>query len=185
MKLVITQNVTLDGVVDADGDWFEPIEEPGDIAETVREHMHAEDGLLLGRRTFEQLRGYWPGRDDPVGISKHLDSVHKHVVTSTVTDPEWENSSVIDADLLDYVRSLREEEGAEIGVTGSISVCHQLLEAGLVDEVRLFLYPVVIGDGRRLFPDGMPGTDFELAEAHPFRSGVVLLRYRHRGHRQS
>jgi dihydrofolate reductase len=183
MKLVMTQNVTLDGVVDADGGWFEPGDDSGDIAETVREHMHSEDGLLLGRRTFEEFRGFWPGRDDPVGISKHLDSVHKHVVTSTLSEPGWENSSVIDADLLDYVRSLREEEGAEVGVTGSISVCHQLLEAGLVDEIRLFLHPVVMGGGRQLFPDGMPSTDFELAESRPFRSGVVLLRYRHRGHR--
>ncbi len=109
----------------------------------------------MGRRTFVDLRGYWPKQtDDPTGITDYLNRVQKYVVSSTLTDPEWENSTVLAGDPVKEVRALKQQPGQDIVVTGSITLCHTLIEAGLVDEYRLFVYPVVQGRGRRLFPDG-------------------------------
>jgi dihydrofolate reductase len=103
--------------------------------------------------------------------------VHKYVVSSTMTDPEWQNSTVLSGDWAGQVRELKEQEGGEIGVTGSIRLTHALIEAGLVDEIRLFVYPVVQGRGRRLFPDGFEVPRLELLEARQFGNGVGYLRY--------
>lgn len=181
MRLVITENITLDGVIEATGGWFGPESgesESSDIVAELQGMMRNEDGLLLGRKTFEEFRGYWPKQtDDTTGISDHLNRVPKYVVSSTLDDPDWENTTVLSKDPIAEVRALREKPGRDLGVTGSITLCHALIDAGLVDEYRLFVYPVVNGRGRRLFMDGV-SNNLSLAEAKPFRSGVVLLTYR-------
>lgn len=191
MELVVTENITLDGVVDATEGWFDPAgDEEGadtsDILEVLQGQMEAEDGLLLGRVTFESFRGYWPKQvDDPTGITAHLDSVAKYVVSSTLEDPAWDNTTCLRGPLEDEVRALKNAPGRELGVTGSISLVHGLIEAGLVDEYRLFVYPVVLGRGARLFADATAVPRLRLVEATPFRSGVVLMRYRTAGSRHS
>jgi dihydrofolate reductase len=183
VDVVLTENITLDGVVDASGGWFapagdEPVDE-SDIEVELREEMAREDGLLLGRVTFEEFRGYWPAQtDDTTGITEHLNRVHKYVVSTTLDDPGWANTTVLRGPLVDEVRALREAPGGEVGVTGSITVAHQLIEAGLVDEYRLFVYPVVMGSGRRLFVEGTDRLDLRLERSTTFRSGVTLLVYR-------
>lgn len=185
MRLVITQNITLDGVVeqsDRTGEWFSVVSGDADTADleaALSEMMSAEDAQLYGRNTFEAMRGFWPNQtDDTTGVTKQLNEVHKYVISTTMDDPEWENSTVLHGDLLDEVRALKDRPGSNLGVTGSVSVCHALIAAGLVDEYRLLTYPVVVGAGQRLF-DGDGGTSLglELLEATPFTSGVVLLRY--------
>lgn len=183
MRLVITQNVTLDGVIEMTGDWFDPAAGEGadnsDHVAVVRRHMETEDALLLGRDTFESFRGYWPHQTgDTTGITDKLNRVQKYVVSSTMQDPEWENTTVLRGSLEDEVRKLKAEPGGEIGVTGSISVVCALISAGLVDEYRLFVYPVVLGRGERLFADATGVPKLRLTEAKPFRSGIVLLNYR-------
>lgn len=183
-KLVVTENMTVDGVIDATEDWFAPAGdedgvESSDVLDTVREHMRAQDALVLGRVTFESFREYWPKQtDDTTGITKHLNDVQKYVVSSTLEDPRWENSIVLADDLVAEVQALKGQPGGEIGVTGSISVVWQLIDAGLVDEYRLFFYPVLIGRGRRLFEGEASRPELELVDAKIFRSGVVLLTYR-------
>ena len=182
-RLIVTQNITLDGVIDATEGWFVPTgEEDGDtsdIAATLRTHMQAQDALLMGRKTFEQMRGFWPYQtDDTTGVSDHLNRVSKYVMSTTLEDPEWENSTVLRGPLEDDVRALKAEPGAEIGITGSISVVHDLIAAGLADEYRLFVYPVVLGRGARLFEEATEVPNLEFVEATPFRSGIVLLSYR-------
>lgn len=182
MKLVITQNITLDGVIEATDDWFSPQGDGTDVADitaVLQAQMKAEDGFLVGRRTFEDMRGYWPQQsDDTTGITDHLDRIDKYVVSRTMGDPEWEHSTVIAGDPVEEVRALKERSGGELGVTGSITLCHALIPAGIVDEYRLFVYPVVLGRGRRLFPDGTALRSLHLMDATPFRSGIVLLTYR-------
>ena len=184
MKLIVTQNTTLDGVIEATGGWFAPAADEtdvdnSDIEMTLREHMGAQDALLLGRNTFESFRGYWPLQtDDTTGISKHLNEVQKYVASSTMQHPEWENTTVLQGSLEDEVRALKAGPGKGIGVTGSISVVRDLISAGLVDEYRLFVYPVVLGRGERLFADATEIPELRLLEAKPFRSGVVLMSYR-------
>jgi dihydrofolate reductase len=180
--LAITQNVTLDGSIEMLGDWFDPQAQAGVDNSDLLNELHRQDSradaFLTGRRTFEDLRGYWPQRaDDSTGISDYLNRVQKYVVSSTLTDPQWQNSTVLSGDPVDEVRALKEQPGHDIVVTGSITLCHTLIEAGLVDEYRLFVYPVVQGRGRRLFPDGFECAQLRVLEAKAFRSGITYSRY--------
>ena len=181
-KLAITQNVTLDGSIELLGNWFDPEAQGGGDNSDLLAELHRQDseadGFLVGRRTFEDLRGYWPQQsDDATGITDYLNQVQKYVVSSTMTDPGWQNSTILPGDPATEVRALKERSGKDIVVTGSIMLCHTLIKAGLVDEYRLFVYPVVQGQGRRLFPDGFEIAHLKPAAAKSFRSGVILLSY--------
>ena len=176
--LAITQNVTADGAVEMLGDWFDPTAEDRQVTEAMNRFTERGDALLLGRRTFEDFRGFWPKQtDDRTGITDELNRVQKYVVSSTMTDPQWQNSTILTGDWLARVAELKEQPGGDIGVTGSIRVCHALIEAGLVDEYRLFVYPVVQGRGRRLFPEGFEADRLRVVDVAGFDSGVTLLHY--------
>lgn len=177
--LAITQNITLDGAIEMIGDWFDPTADNlGDVNAQMKREDAESDAVLLGRRTFEDFRGFWPKQvDDTTGVTDQLNAVRKYVVSNTLTDPEWENSVILSGDILDGIRALKEEPGEDIIVTGSITLCHALIEAGLVDQYRLFHYPVVQGRGRRLFPDGYEIPQLELLESLTFRSGITYSRY--------
>lgn len=182
-KLVVTENITLDGVIEAIGGWFGPAGDEAeidnsDLEAAVREHMEAQDAMLLGRNTFESFRGYWPKQtDDTTGVTAHLNQVSKYVMSSTLKDPKWENTTVLRGDLAEKARELKDQPGGEIGVTGSITIVHDLITGGFVDEYRLFVYPVVLGHGKRLFENATNMPKLELIETKSFRSGVVLLTY--------
>ena len=109
-KLVVTQNITLDGVIDAAGGWFSPGDDSGELAEVtsvLKQQAAAADALLLVRITFEQVRGFWPHQtDDTTGIADYLNQVQKYVVSSTLTDPEWSNTTVLAGAAVETVRSL-------------------------------------------------------------------------------
>jgi dihydrofolate reductase len=181
--LIITENITLDGVIDASAGWFGPAgdddADQSDLIAALAEQRDAADAFLVGRTTFEQLRGYWPQQtDDTTGISEYLDKVAKYVVSTTLQDPGWEPTTVLRGPLPDDVRALKSAPGGDIVVTGSMTLVAGLIAAGVVDEYRLFVYPVVLGRGRRLFADATAVPRLRLAETRPFRSGIVLLRYR-------
>ncbi|MFI7349870.1 dihydrofolate reductase family protein [Streptomyces sp. NPDC049936] len=181
--LAITENITVDGSIEMLTDWFDPQAQGEVDMADVMEESHRQDSradaLLLGRRTFEDFRGYWPNQtDDPTGITAYLNQVQKYVVSSTLTDPRWDNSTVLTGDPVEEVRALKARQGGkDIVLTGSISLAHTLIEAGLVDEYRLFVYPVVQGRGRRLFPAGYEIPTLRLADTKTFRSGIILTRY--------
>jgi dihydrofolate reductase len=182
-KLVVTENITIDGVIDAEGGWFAPSGadadvDRSDVDEALREQREAADAFLVGRVTFEQLRGYWPLRtDDATGISDYLDTVSKYVVSGTLRDPRWQHTTVLRGELTDEIKALKARPGADIVTTGSITLVHGLIAAGLVDEYRLFVYPVVLGHGRRLFENARHVGELRLVETRAFRSGIVLVRY--------
>jgi dihydrofolate reductase len=184
MRLVVTQNITLNGIVEQNeetGEWFTVAGDAdmSDVVEALRIMMSDEVAQLHGRITFEQMRGFWPNQtDDTTGVTAHLNSVAKYVLSSTMDDPQWENSTVLTGDLRDEVRSLKDRPGGNLGVTGSISVCHDLIRADLVDEYRLLVYPVVVGRGRRLFEGPELETQpMKLIDTQRFDSGIVLLAY--------
>lgn len=130
--------------------------------------------MSLARQTFTDFRGYWPLQaDDTTGVADHLNTVQKYVVSSTLADPEWENSTVLSGDPVAEVAALKDRPGRDIVVTGSIALSHALIAAGLVDEFRLFHYPVVQGRGRRLFPDGWAAERLQLTGSASFGSGVT------------
>ena len=181
-RLVVTENITANGVIEFVDDWFDPADQDGadDVFGVMRDQMASEEALLLGRKTFEEFRSYWPHQtDDASGSADHLNRVPKYVVSSTMTDPAWANSTVLSGPIEAEVASLKGQgEGGDLGVTGSISVVHALLRANLVDELRLFVYPVLTGRGRNLTPDGLALQGLQLDEVRPFRSGVALQVYR-------
>jgi dihydrofolate reductase len=181
-KLVVTENITLDGVIDASEGWFAPAGDEEvdqfDLNEALREQAGCADALLLGRVTFEEMRGYWPLQtDDKTGVTEYLNNVSKYVVSSTMKDPEWERSTVLSGHLEQNVRELKGVSGKDIVVTRSITLVHELIPMGVVDEYRLFVYPVVLGRGARLFEDATSVPKLKLVDSRAFRSGVVLTSY--------
>lgn len=178
--LAITQNITLDGAVEMLGEWFDP-QAQGDAQDLIEESHRQDaeaDALLCGRQTFTDLRGYWRDlQHDTTGISSYLNGVQKYVVSSTLTDPDWQHTTVLTGDPVVAVRTLKEQAGKDIVLTGSITLAHPLITAGLVDEFRLFVYPVVQGRGRRLFPDGWEAPRLDPVKVVPFHNGVTLLTY--------
>ncbi|MFI9106064.1 dihydrofolate reductase family protein [Streptomyces fildesensis] len=181
--LAITQNITVDGSIEMLTDWFNPQGQGqvdmADVLEESHRQDRRADALLLGRQTFEDFRGYWPQlTDDTTGISDYLNQVQKYIVSSSLTDPRWENSTVLAGDPVKEVAALKAREGGkDIVLTGSIRLAHALINAGLVDEYRLFVYPTVQGRGRRLFPEGYEVPRLKLVESKAFRSGITLQRY--------
>jgi dihydrofolate reductase len=176
--LIVTQNITVDGVVEA-GDWFDAGGGGSDLLDVLNEQASRADAFLTGRLTFEAMRGFWPQQtDDTTGVTAYLNQVHKYVVSGTLQEPGWEPTTILRE--LDDVRRLKTTTGRDIVCTGSISLAHALIAAGLVDEYRLFVYPTVVATGRRLFPDGTPQS-LRLTEVKSFESGIVLLTYRPSG----
>jgi len=173
--LIVTQNITVDGVVEA-GDWFAPADDGSDVLDVLNEQASRADGFLVGRVTFEEMRGYWPAQtDDTTGVTAYLNQVQKYVVSTTLQEPGWEPTTILRSP--GDVREIKDQPGKDIVCTGSISLAHALIAADLVDEYRLFVYPTVVASGRRLFPDGTPQS-LRLTNTTPFASGIVLLTYR-------
>ena len=180
--LAITENITVDGSIEMLGEWFDPQAQGGADMSDVLEENHRQDrradAVLLGRKTFESFRSYWPQQtDDTTGITDYLNRVQKYVVSSTLTDPQWENSTVLSGDPVETVNELKRQDGKDIVLTGSISLAHAMIDAGLVDEYRLYVYPTVQGRGRRLFPEGFEIPSLELLDSKSFRSGITFQRY--------
>ena len=178
-KLVVTENITVDGVIDMAAGWFDPLAkdvDQSDIIATNAEHSAAADALLVGRNTFEAFRDFWPKQtEDPTGVSDYLNRVSKYVVSGTIRDPRWQNTTVLQGDLVEEVRALKAAPGRDIVATGSVQLVQALVATGLVDEYRLFVFPVVVGRGARLFESAE--VPLRLLEARPFISGAMLLRY--------
>lgn len=184
-NVIVIQFSTLDGVVeDPDGSAGSP---HGGWAFRLGPQAVAGDkfqlgerldtgALLLGRRTWQLFSRLWPGRTDE--FSARMNAAPKRVVSRTLTDADlgaWPNSSLLDGDLADGVRRLREER--DVIVIGSVDVAHALMRDGLVDEYRLLVFPAVLGSGRRLFDDGAGAGDLQLVSVD--RTGeAALLRYR-------
>ena len=177
-RLLLTENITADGRIEMIDDWFDPSPE-GDISDWLEGMQRlgaSSDAVLVGRQTFEDFRGYWPQHTDEQA-GAYLDRVQKYVVSSTMTDPQWHGSTILSGDPVEEVRRLKEADGADITLAGSITLAHAVLAAGLVDEIRLLVFPAVQGRGRGLVAEGTAFPRLELLESQAFRSGVVLLRY--------
>lgn len=178
--IVASEWVTLDGVFDAGSmeQWFAPYDSPA-RQEYIREGILACDALLLGRVTFEMLAPYWSSlRNDEMGVAGKLNAVAKYVVSSSLKDAAWENSTVIAGNVVDEVDKLKRQGGREIQIEGSATLVRSLMDAALVDEVRLLVHPVVMGRGKRLFGDGVRPARLALIETRMLDLGVMLLRYR-------
>jgi dihydrofolate reductase len=188
MKLTVHTFVTLDGVMqgpggpDEDrtggfehGGWLMPFGDE-DFGRIVSGWFENADALLLGRTTYDLFQGFWPqvtDAEDPVATA--INTLPKHVVSTTLTDPTWANTSVIGDDVMAAVTGLKAESGRELQVHGSCGLVHTLHDAGLVDEYRILVAPVVLGRGKKLFADGSAPTGFQLVETERTDAGCTYL----------
>ena len=141
------------------------------------DELFACDGLLLGRVTYQGFAAAWPNMPpDPEGYSKRMNSLPKYVVSTSLEKVEWNNSRLIRANVAEEVAKLKRQPGQDILVFGTGELANTLLQLGLIDELRLLVFPMLLGSGRRLFRDGI-GSNLKLIESRAFESGVVLLRY--------
>lgn len=187
MKLTVTTFVSLDGVMqgpggpDEDrtggfelGGWLPAFMTP-EAGEFVGEWFSHADAFLLGRRTFETFAGYWPQVTDPNDpVASRMNSQTKHVVSRTINSSPWPNTEFITGDLRTAVEAITSSDGDEVQVHGSGTLVRALHDLGLIDEYRLWIFPVVLGQGRRLFTDGVAPRSFELVDRRSLSSGVTI-----------
>jgi dihydrofolate reductase len=170
--------VTLDGVVEAPENWVLPDDEMF----AAQEADYAEaDALLLGRRSYEVFAASWPQRGSDIPNADWMNTTRKYVASTSLESPEWQNSTVIEGDVAEALVRLKSEEGKDIMVNGSATLVRSLLRDRLLDELRLYVHPVVAGSGARLFEDGGDPLDLALADSHAYENGVISLTYRPAG----
>jgi len=173
-KLVVTEFMTLDGSIGAPM-WSVPYW-GDDISNFKAEETESSSTLLLGRTTYEGFAQAWPQRGDADG-GAYFNGVEKVVVTSTLDNLEWNNSRKLEgSDVIEAVKALKNTEGDAITIHGSAQLARSLISAGVVDSIRVIIYPLTVGEGPRLFEDGV-ANNYKLVEARPFASGAVGLVY--------
>jgi dihydrofolate reductase len=175
-KLVATEYVSLDGVFEEPGQWSFPFWSDA-AAQFKLEELMASDAQLLGRKTYEGFAAAWPTMTDEAGFSERMNGMPKHVVSRTLERADWHNSHVIRGNVVEAVATLKAQPGQDILLAGSGQLLDTLLRAGLVDELRLMLHPLVLGRGQRLFRDGTDATTFTLTGTRPLANGVIVLTY--------
>jgi len=173
-KVVVTEFLTLDGVMEAPEKWTSPFGN-AEIAKYKSDELFASD-TLLGRVTYQGFAAAWPSRTDESGFADRMNSLPKFVVSTTLKEVEWNNSNLIKENVAEEVSRLKQQPGQNILIYGSGALVHTLAQHDLIDEYRLLVYPVVLGSGKRLFKDGSD-TTLKLAETQAFSSGVVALHY--------
>jgi dihydrofolate reductase len=181
--IVISDNVTLDGVIqDPAGDegfrlggWVGLIKDRPEIGKLALDEALGAEALLLGRRSYEWLAGRWPSRTGE--LADRLNSMPKYVVSTTLEDPDWSNTTVLDGDTVEAVSKLKQELDGNIVVPASFQLVRTLMEHDLVDELRLKVYPVVLGAGERLFGEAGDKRPMRLVDARTVEDDVVFLTY--------
>jgi dihydrofolate reductase len=188
-KLIAAEHISLDGIIQAPGGpeedpsgdfrlggWTVPYDDEA-IGQAVQDLHSQPFELLLGRRTYDIWAAYWPHVRAGHAIADLFNSVPKHVATHRSDTLDWQNSHALKGELADAIRALKRQDGANLLTWGSGDMMRQLLAAGLVDELRLLMYPVVLGSGKRLFDDNVQASAFTLANSTNAASGVLFARY--------
>jgi dihydrofolate reductase len=191
-KIIAITQVTLDGVMQApggpeedrsngftQGGWAMPFVDDA-AAQVIAETIAGEFDMLLGRRTYQIFASYWPHHGDDA-IGKAFNRATKYVVTRTLEHLDWENSHRIGGEVVDELRRLKTRKGPPLHVWGSSALLQTLIAAGLVDEHRLWIFPVVLGHGKRLFERGVPPQGLALVGTSSTPSGVLMATYRPAG----
>jgi dihydrofolate reductase len=184
-KIVVTEFVSLDGVVEAPGGgenfkhggWSFEISRGDEGDKFKLDETMASEALLLGRVTYEGFAAAWPSRTDEFGFADKFNNMPKYVVSSTLKDPEWNNSTVLTGEVADEVAKLKERHDGDIVVHGSPQLVQTLIENDLVDEYRLMVFPVVLGSGKRLFGETTDKKSLRLVDSKVVGDGVSILVY--------
>jgi dihydrofolate reductase len=182
-KIIVSENVTLDGVIqDPAGDegfrvggWVGLIKDRPQLNKLALDEALGTDALLLGRRSYEWFAARWPSRSGE--LADRLNSLPKYVVSSTLEDPAWNNSTVLKGDVLNEVSKLKQDLNGEVVVPASFQLVHTLMDHDLVDELRLKIFPVVLGAGQRLFGETSDKKPLRLVDTQTLEGGVACLTY--------
>jgi dihydrofolate reductase len=185
-RIVVTEFVSLDGVMEDPGGgedfkyggWTFEIERGDEGDKFKLDETLSSEAMLLGRKTYEGFAAAWPSRTDEVGFADKFNSMPKYVVSSTLGDPEWNNSAVLKGDMVEEVTKLREQLDGDIVVHGSAQLVQALVEHDLVDEFRLMVFPVVLGRGKRLFGETSDKKTLRLVDSKMVGEGVAILTYK-------
>jgi dihydrofolate reductase len=186
-RVVVSEFVSLDGVMEdpggaegfEHGGWTFQFDRGPEGDKFKLDELLAADALLLGRVTYQGFAKAWPSITDEAGFADKMNSLHKYVVSTTLTDAQatWNNTTVVGGDVAAEIARLKAQPGGDLLVAGSRQLAQSLLERGLVDELRLMVFPIVLGSGKRLFQDVSAVTSLALADARTAGSGIVLLTY--------
>jgi dihydrofolate reductase len=192
MRIVLSEFLTLDGVMQAPGGKDEDrsggfehggwqmdnhyIDDVG--GQAIMHSFEGADGLLLGRRTYEIFASYWPTSDEEP-IAGVMNNMKKYVASTTLKSPlEWQNSELLEGDTVEAIGALKDQPGRDLLVIGSGDLAQTLIGGDLVDEYRLMIHPIVVGGGKRLFRDGNPLAKLTLVDSKMTTTGVAILTYR-------
>lgn len=173
-RLVVSEFVTVDGVMHEPMwslDYFSD-----DMGDFKNAELFAADALLLGRVTYESFAAAWPGRTDEDGYADYINAMTKYVVSNTLATAEWNNTAIIRDRLVEQIQTIKSVPGKDLLVFGSADLLELLIAHDLVDEYRLQVFPLVVGQGRRVFPDGHTAK-LKLLNSRSMKSGVVVLTY--------
>ena len=185
-KIVVTEFVSLDGVIEAPGGgenykhggWTFEINR-GDEGDAFKlDEVREADAQLLGRVTYEGFAAAWPSFSDGVGFADKMNTMPKYVVSSTLKEADWNNSMILSGDVVEEVKKLKDEVDGTILVAGSAQLVQTLIEHDLVDELRLMVFPILLGTGKRLFGETSGTKRLQPAETRALGDGVTILTYR-------
>jgi dihydrofolate reductase len=186
-NLVVSEFISIDGVIEdpggaegfEHGGWTFKFDQ-GEAGQRFKlDEVMAAESLLLGRVTYEGFAAAWPTMEGTGAFGEQMNGMPKYVVSTTLTDPDWNNSHVISGNLVEEVQRLRDAPGGDVLVGGSAQLVQALAENGLVDEYRLMVFPIVLGTGKRLFAEASAPSILELVESRPVGDdGIVILTYR-------
>jgi dihydrofolate reductase len=175
-KIVSGLFISLDGVTQDPQNWQRGLMDD-EAGEDVSRAMEEADTILLGRVTYEEFAAYWPTADPDDPFAAYINNTPKVVVSNSLTSADWQNSSIISGDVNGQLRALKEQDGKNIGMTGSITLVRSLLRDGLLDELRLQVYPIVVGSGKRLFEESIGQLPMKLLKSTTTANGVAILHY--------
>jgi len=178
-KLIVKEWITLDGVFDASSMnvWNAPYHSDS-RARCIIEDILGADAFLYGRTTYEMLAPYWSAlKNNEMGVADKLNNAPKHVVSTTLKKADWNNSSIISRNVIEEVKKLKEQQGSYILLDGSATLAHGLMEAGLVDEYRFLVHPVIMGSGMKFFREGNSLSKLKLVHSKQLDLGVLQLIY--------
>jgi dihydrofolate reductase len=182
-KIIATQYISLDGVVEDPvgmegsglGNWTGPFTRGPEGDKFKDDELRGAAAVLLGRRTYDAFAAVWPTVKS--AMADRMNALPKYLVSRTIAKPEWNHTSLLGDDLVESAKVLKTSIDGNIVIYGSASICRTLISAGLIDELALMVYPVVLGRGIKLFPEGVR-VKLEAIENRPFGAGIALLRYR-------
>jgi dihydrofolate reductase len=175
-KTVAGVLMTLDGVVESPEKW-QPRYFDAEMGEIVAAAAAQSDVMLLGRRTYEEFAAFWPTQGSALPTAGYMNDTPKLVVSTTLKELDWSNSSLVSGDIAETVEALKRQPGKNIQIYGSPTLVRSLLRDGLLDELDLLVHPLVVGGGKRLFENGGYGTALSLASSRTLGTGVMALTY--------